>query len=55
MVMPFGMMNLAATFYGVIRKVLADHHAFSGSLIDDIIIFSETYVFSLFRNYLPLE
>ena len=41
--MPFGMMNSAATFNRVARKVLADHHAFSDSFIDDIIIFSETW------------
>ena len=41
--MPFGMMNSAATFNRVVRKVLADHHAFSDSFIDDIIIFSETW------------
>ena len=41
--MPFGMMNSAATFNRVSRKVLADYHAFSDSFIDDIIIFSETW------------
>ena len=40
--MPFGMMNSAATFNRVVRKVLADYHAFSDSFIDDMIIFSET-------------
>lgn len=42
-VMPFGMMNSAATFYRLVRIVLAEHTAFSDSFIDDIIIFSDCW------------
>jgi hypothetical protein len=42
-VMPFGMMNSAATFNRLVRIVLADHSAFSDSFIDDIIIFCKNW------------
>lgn len=43
LVMPFGMMNSAATFNRLVRTVLAEHTTFSDSFIDDIIIFSECW------------
>lgn len=42
-VMPFGMMNSAATFNRLVRKILMGHEEYSDALIDDIIIFSKDW------------
>lgn len=42
-VMPFGMMNSAATFNRLVRKILMGHEEYSDAFIDDIIIFSKDW------------
>lgn len=42
-VMPFGMMNSAATFNRLVRKILVGHEEYSDAFIDDIIIFSKDW------------
>ncbi|XP_065928583.1 uncharacterized protein [Magallana gigas] len=42
-VMPFGMMNSAATFNRLRRKILMGHEEYSDAFIDDIIIFSKDW------------
>ena len=58
-VLPFGMVNSAASFVRLIKKVLAGTEEFADSFIDDIIIFSDSWnlhlvhiksVLSLLRN-----
>lgn len=41
--MPFGMMNSAATFNRLVRKILVGHEEYSDAFIDDIIIFSKDW------------
>lgn len=41
--MPFGMMNSAATFNRLVRKILMGHEEYSDAFIDDIIIFSKDW------------
>ena len=43
-VMPFGLRNAPATFERVVKRILAGCEAFSGSYLDDIIIFSSTWL-----------
>ena len=42
-VMPFGMINLGASFVPLMKKILKGKDEFSVSFIDDIIIFSDTW------------
>ena len=41
--MPFGMINLGASFARLVKKVLNGLEAFTDSFVDDILIFSDTW------------